>query len=79
MMSKLINVTEVRKEIMRRMDAPDGANFTRKRIWADCSEDPPLYKQVSPAIYDEINSEVALIIQRIAKRNQAGRTGVTVQ
>jgi len=75
-MAKLINETQVRAEILRRAD--NGPNEARKRIWADCSEEPKLYTQISPDVIAEIDTRLRIIIKEIVGRNSAGSRGQTI-
>jgi len=76
-MKMLINASEVRAEILRRVE--DGPNEARRRLWADCPEEPKLYNQISLAVLEEIDSKVRLIVREIVDRNSAGSKGQTIK
>jgi len=73
---RFINETRVREELLKRADS--GPNEMRRRVWADCSEEPKLYSRVSAEVLREIDDRVGLICAEIVSRNPAGRIGVTI-
>jgi len=73
----LINASAVRKEIYRRVE--DGPNEARRRLYADCPEEPKLYDRISLAVLEEIDSRVRLIVKEIVFRNSAGSKGKTIK
>jgi hypothetical protein len=76
-MKMLINASAVRKEILKRADA--GPNEARRRLYADCPEEPKLYDRVSMAVLEEIDSRVRLIVKEIVACNSAGSKGKTIK
>ena len=76
-MGLLINASAIRKEILKRADA--GPNEGRRRLYADCPEEPKLFDRVSLAVLEEIDTSVRLKIKEIVARNSAGSKGKTIK
>lgn len=83
-MSRLINETQVRKAILSYCEKRGpwmksrAPNEQRRANWGDLEGEPKLYNQISPAVIDEIDEKVRLVVQEIVDRNSAGKAGQTI-